>query len=63
MELLFLLTALFATDNAEFFKTATEQKQEGYTWSYVGKQKPDGSPAIIVSPPAGDNYILYKLTK
>jgi len=63
MELLFLFLGVFATDNAEFFKTATKQKHEGYTWNYVGKQKPDGSPAIIVSPPADNDYILFKLTK
>jgi|TARA_R110001592_G_scaffold189165_3_gene434594 hypothetical protein len=56
-----LFMGMFATDNAEFFKTVTEQQLDGHKWEYTGKQKPDGNPAITVKPQHGDEYILYKL--
>tara|TARA_Y100000996_G_scaffold371278_1_gene319427 strand:+ start:151 stop:342 length:192 start_codon:yes stop_codon:yes gene_type:complete len=63
MELIFLYLGLLANDNAEFFKTVTKQQKDGYEWNYVGKQSPDGSPAITIKPEVGGEYILYKLKK
>ena len=55
--------ALFATDNAEFFKVANQQKSEGYTWTYVGKSTPSGTPAITINPQHSNEYILWRLEK
>ena len=63
MGVFILFMGLFASDNAEFFKTAAKQRLDGYSWEYTGKQKPDGNPAIIIKPQHGDEYILYKLKK
>lgn len=58
-----LTIALFMSANAEFISTANEQIKDGYEWSYVGKTKPSGVPAITVKPQSGDEYILFKLKK
>jgi|DEB0MinimDraft_6_1074348.scaffolds.fasta_scaffold66759_3 hypothetical protein len=55
--------ALFATDNAEFFKVASQQKSEGYVWTYVGKSTPSGTPAITINPQHSNEYILWRLEK
>lgn len=57
------LASVFAIDNQEFFATVEENIQDGYTWEYVGKQSPDGNPAITIKPEHGKEYILYKMTK
>ena len=49
-----LTVALFFSANAEFVSTANEQIKDGYEWSYVGKTKPSGVPAITVKPQSGD---------
>jgi len=54
---------LFATDNAEFFKVANQQKSEGYVWAYVGKSTPSGTPAITINPQHSNEYILWRLEK
>ena len=54
--------ALFATDNAEFFKVVSQQKSEGYKWTYVGKSIPSGTPAITVDSVNG-SHIYYRLEK
>ena len=59
-----LMSVLFITDNAEFFTTVDKQKQEGYNWEYVGKNQPEGSPAITVTNEAtGEESIYFKLEK
>jgi len=63
MGIVFVVAALFGYGNAEFFDTAKKQRSEGYSWEYVGKQIPDGSPAITMKPEKGDEFILYKLKK
>ena len=63
MSILVLVAALFSVDTAEFRNTANTQMQEGYSWNYVGKQTPSGSPAITIKPQSGDEYILYRLEK
>ena len=58
-----LVTALFFSANAEFVSTANKEIKQGYEWSYVGKTKPSGVPAITIKPQSGDEYILFKLKK
>lgn len=60
---LVLFTGLFMFDNQEFFKTAEEQIQDGYTWEYVGKQTPGGSPAITVLDGQNQEVIYWRLNK
>jgi hypothetical protein len=63
MILLIALGALFAVDNAEFLNTVKEQQDEGYTWKYVGKSRPSGTPAITIKPDNGDEFILWRLER
>jgi hypothetical protein len=56
---LLAIALIFSVDNAEFFNTAKEQREQGYVWEYVGKQEASGTPAILVD----DKYIYYRLTK
>lgn len=58
-----LFTGFVAFTNQEFFATVEENIEDGYTWEYVGKQSPDGNPAITIKPENGDEYILFKMTK
>ena len=58
-----LFTGFVAFTNQEFFATVEENINDGYTWVYVGKQAPDGSPALTVKPDNGDEFILFKMTK
>ena len=63
MGILVLVMALFSADTAEFRNTANKQMKDGYSWNYVGKQAPSGSPNITIKPQSGDEYILFKLKK
>jgi hypothetical protein len=63
MGILLLALALFSADTAEFRNTANKEMKQGYEWSYVGKTKPSGVPAITIKPQSGDEYILFKLKK
>ena len=36
-----LFFGVFYLDNEEFFDTAFEQLEDGYTWNYVGPTKPN----------------------
>tara|TARA_B100001059_G_scaffold16345_1_gene13428 strand:- start:153 stop:344 length:192 start_codon:yes stop_codon:yes gene_type:complete len=63
MGILVLTLALFSVDTAEFRDLANKQMKQGYSWNYVGKQAPSGSPAITIKPQSGDDYILFKLKK
>ena len=38
--LVVLTTALFSTENATFLKAVDVNRNDGYKWEYVGKQKP-----------------------
>jgi len=62
MLILATFLALFATDNADFFKVVSQQKDEGYKWTYVGKSNPSGTPAITVDSVNG-SHIYYRLQK
>ena len=57
---LILATAIFGIDNKEFIYTSSKQLKEGYSWTYFGKQKPEGVPALTLKS-NGDEYILWKL--
>ena len=57
---LILATAIFGIDNKEFIDTSSKQLKEGYSWTYVGKQKPEGVPALTMKS-NGEEYILWKL--
>ena len=63
MGILVLTLALFSVDTKEFRTLANKQMKEGYSWNYVGKQAPSGTPAITIKPQSGDEYILYRLEK
>ena len=63
MGILVLAIALFSVDTEEFRTLANKQMKEGYSWNYVGKQAPAGTPAITIKPQSGDEYILYRLEK
>ena len=53
--------ASFAYDHAEFLHVSKEQTKQGYVWNYRGVTEPDGSPAIKLFPPHGDEYVIWKL--
>jgi hypothetical protein len=57
-----LLTTLIMFDNQEFLAESERQIDEGYKWTYVGKSKPSGTPAITIKSPTNE-YILYRLEK
>jgi len=63
MGILVLVIALFSANTAEFRTITNKQLKEGYSWNYVGKQAPSGSPAITIKPQSGDEYILFRLEK
>ena len=58
--LLVAASALWFADNADFVKTTGEQLNDGYKWTYVGKSKPSGTPAITIKTETNE-YILYRL--
>jgi len=63
MILLAVLTAaVFSVENAEFIDTVEEQRSEGYTWEYVGKSAPSGTPALTIKSESNE-YILFRLSK
>jgi len=57
-----LFTTLFAVDNKVFFETVEQNQKDGMSWHYVGKQSPDGHPAITVRNEAtGEEFIYWKM--
>ena len=60
---------LLGVDNADFFKQAAKEREQGYTWHYTGKKKLDPrSKAIPIQcmdgdKPCGEPFILWKLKK
>ena len=60
---------LLGVDNADFFKQAAKEREQGYTWHYTGKQALDPrSKAIPIQcmdgyKPCGEPFILWKLKK
>lgn len=60
----FLVTALFAVDNAEFIETSNQQLAEGYTWHKIECREPNQNlPNIKITTPIGNEYVCWKLKK
>ena len=58
---LVLMTGLFMYDNADFFATAKQNKEDGMSWQYVGKQSPGDNPAITVKDADDNNVVYFKM--
>jgi hypothetical protein len=59
-----LMAGLFVGTNAEFFNAVDQDSKDGMTWHYVGKQVPDGAPAITVkNEETGEEFIYFKMKK
>jgi len=59
---IFAILALFGIDNKEFFDTVEQNRADGMEWHYVGKQSPDGHPAITVkNETTGEEFIYWKM--
>lgn len=58
-----LILALFANDNKEFFDTVEQNRKDGMTWHYVGKQSPGDNPAITVKDAQDNDVIYFKMDK
>lgn len=61
MIILTLLTGLWFDSNAEFVERANENAAEGMSWHYVGKQEPDGNPALTIKAQNGQEFVLFKM--
>ena len=59
---LVLITGLFMHDNAEFFATVEQNIEDGLTWEYVGKQDPNGQPALTVLDSQNKEVIYFRMT-
>ena len=59
-----LFFGVFYFDNEEFFDTASEQIEDGYTWHYVGPTKPNPElPSITLQVEEDHPFVLYLLKK
>ena len=58
-----LIAALFVHDNKEFFDTVEQNRKDGMTWHYVGKQEPGNNPAITVKDAQDNDVIYWKMDK
>ena len=58
-----LIAALFVHDNQEFFSTVEQNIEDGLTWEYVGKQDPNGHPALTVLDSQNNEVIYFRMTK
>ena len=58
-----LIAALFVHDNQEFFSTVEQNIEDGLTWEYVGKQDPNGQPALTVLDSQNNEVIYFRMTK
>jgi hypothetical protein len=54
---------MFIVGNQEFFATAEQQIENGYSWEYIGKTKPSGVPALTVLDSQNNEAIYFKLAK
>lgn len=61
---LVMIGGMFMWDNQEFFATVEDNIEDGYSWEYIGKTAPDGSPAITaINEATGEESIYFKMTK
>ena len=58
-----LFAALFVHDNKEFFDTVEQNRKDGMTWHYVGKQEPGNNPALTVKDLQNKDVIFWKMDK
>ena len=59
-----LFFGVFYLDNEEFFDTASEQIEDGYTWHYVGPTKPNPElPSVTLQVEGYHPFVLYLLKK
>ena len=59
-----LFYGVFYLDNEEFFDTASEQLEDGYTWHYVGPTKPNPElPSLTLQVGEDHPFVLYLLKK
>ena len=59
----FVFLALFAWDNAEFFKQVEKEQAMGYEWKYVGKQPADEYKYTlpVINERTGEKSIYWRL--
>ena len=61
---LVLIGGMFMWTNQNFFATVEDNIEDGYSWESLGKQVPDGSPAITLQhEETGEESIYFKMTK
>ena len=62
---LVIFLGLFAYDNAEFFAEVKKEREQGYTWEYVGKQKADEYTYSlpVVNQETGEKFIYWEHQK
>ena len=59
-----LFFGVFYFDNEEFFDTAFEQLEDGYTWHYVGPTKPNPElPSLTLQVGEDHPFVIFKLKK
>ena len=59
-----LFFGVFYFDNEEFFDTASEQLEDGYTWHYVGPTKPNPElPSVTLQVEPDHPFVIFKLKK
>ena len=56
-----LFAALFVHDNKEFFDTVEQNRKDGMSWHYVGKQLPGDNPAITVKDVDNNDVVYFRM--
>jgi len=59
-----LFFGVFYFDNEEFFDTASEQLEDGYTWNYVGPTNANPElPSLTLQVEPDHPFVIFKLKK
>lgn len=58
-----LIGGIFMYDNQDFFSTVEDNIERGMSWQYVGKQDPQGQPALTVTDGQGNEVIYFRMEK
>ena len=58
-----LIGGMFMYDNQDFFGTVEDNIEKGMSWQYVGKQAPQGQPALTVTDGQGNEVIYFRMEK
>lgn len=58
-----LIGGMFMYDNQDFFSTVEDNIERGMSWQYVGKQDPQGQPALTVTDGQGNEVIYFRMEK